>query len=71
MPKDQSFQPHVRGDRYALSSDERRILEEQVLPTAHRWLSMPGLDAHAVQTLAYWGETFDMPARLRDRDDRT
>lgn len=46
------------GDRARLSPDQRRILEEEVLPTARRWLQVPGLAEHGRQTLSYWGETF-------------
>jgi hypothetical protein len=70
MPKDQKFQPHVMGDRTALSYDERMLLETKILPTARRWLDMPGLDTHGMQTLAYWGERFEIPVRLRDREER-
>ncbi len=70
MPKDNKFQPHVMGDRTTLTPDERNILENQVLPTARRWLSMPGLDVHAMQTLDYWGETYEVPIHLRSREER-
>lgn len=70
MPKDTKFAPHVRGDRSALSHDELVILEEKVLPTARRWLDMPGLDAHAMQTLDYWGESYDVSIWRRSREER-
>ncbi len=70
MPKDVRFAPIVRGDRNALSPDERFILEDKVLPTARRWLSMPGLDVHAMQTLDYWGETYEIPVWRRSREER-
>lgn len=45
------------GDRYALSGSYLSLLENQVIPTARRWLRMfPGLRGHAVQTLKYWKE---------------
>lgn len=56
---------NAQGDRSKLSFDELVLLDEKVLPTARRWLGIPGLRQHAEQTLSYWGETFD-PAR-RDR----
>ena len=45
-----------RGDKAKLSFDERELLETKVLPTARRWLSIPGLSEHGAQTLAFWGE---------------
>ena len=44
------------GDRNKLTYDQRRILEEQVLPTAREWLKINGLAHHGKSTLAYWGE---------------
>lgn len=70
MPKDTKFAPMVRGDRNALSRDELFILEDQILPTARRWLEFPGLDGHAMQTLEYWGETYEIPVWRRTRDER-
>lgn len=62
--------PSVRGDRTALTYDERMLLETKILPTARRWLDMPGLDVHGMQTLTYWGERFEIPIRLRSREER-
>lgn len=44
------------GDRGKLSFDQVQLLNEKVLPTARRWLGIPGLAEHGRQTLAYWGE---------------
>ena len=44
-----------RGSKESLSMDERHILETQILPTARRWLDLPGLRSHGESTLAYWG----------------
>ena len=47
----------VRNDpRDGLSHDEIHILENKILPTARRWLSIPGLADHGKQTLEFWGE---------------
>lgn len=48
--------PNQRGDRNRLSRDELLLLDNEVLPTARRWLNIPGLASHAKQTLTYWGE---------------
>lgn len=45
-----------RGSRSHLSASELDILENQVLPTSRRWLSIPELAEHGKQTLEYWGE---------------
>lgn len=45
-----------RGERGNLSRDELYTLEARVLPTARRWLGIPGLREHAEKTLAHWGE---------------
>ncbi len=39
-----------------LSYDEMAILETRVLPTAKRWLTIPGLADHGEKTVEYWGE---------------
>ena len=44
------------GKRDALSHDERELLEGKILPTARRWLSIPGLAEYGQKTLEYWGE---------------
>ena len=62
--------PQVRGNRQALTFDELRLLEEQVLPTARRWLGMTGLDEHAMQTLDYWGESYSVPIYRRSVKER-
>ena len=46
-----------RGDRSTLSFDELELLENKILPTARRWLGIPGLADKARSTLDYWGET--------------
>lgn len=46
----------AQGDRTKLSFDDLQLLEEKILPTARRWLGIPGLAEHGRQTLAYWGE---------------
>lgn len=46
-----------RGERGNLSRDELYTLETRVLPTARRWLGIPGLREHAEKTMAHWGET--------------
>lgn len=45
------------GDRTRLSAEERRALEEQLLPQARRWLTVPGLADHGRRFLAFWGES--------------
>jgi hypothetical protein len=54
----------TRGDKRTLSHDQLALLENKILPTARRWLGIPGLAEHGAKTLAFWGETFDMPAHL-------
>lgn len=44
------------GDRQSLSFDEQAILEDKILPTARRWLTIPGLRDQAIRTLEFWGE---------------
>lgn len=45
------------GNRANLSGHELHILDQQVIPTARRWLrESPGLADHARQTLRHWGE---------------
>jgi hypothetical protein len=47
----------MTNPRIGLSSSELHILDEQVLPTARRWLRQcPNLAHHAVATLRAWGE---------------
>lgn len=47
----------MNNPRIGLSPHEIRVLDEQVLPTARRWLrKYPGLAHHAAQTLRHWGE---------------
>ena len=45
-----------KGDRSKLNFDKLDILENQILPTARRWLKIPGLKEHGQRTLDYWGE---------------
>lgn len=47
------------GDRSKMSHDELGLLTEKVLPTAKRWLTIPGLAEHGRKTLEYWGEHID------------
>lgn len=47
--------PPVSGDRTGLSFQELELLENSILPTARRWLNIPGLRDHALATLNYWG----------------
>ena len=44
------------GDKSKLSGTELGILEDKVIPTARRWLRIPGLAEHGRKTLDYWGE---------------
>lgn len=44
------------GDRTALNFNQRELLENTILPTARRWLRVPGLKDQGLKTLAYWGE---------------
>lgn len=45
------------GDRLQLDAMSLATLENQVIPTARRWLRIfPGLRHHAIKTLEYWGE---------------
>ena len=49
--------PQAEGDRTKLSLDEQRLLDDEILPTARRWLEeKPGLARHAMKVLAFWGE---------------
>jgi len=48
--------PLQSGNREGLSFRELEILENQVLPTARRWLKINGLRDHGVSILRYWGE---------------
>lgn len=70
MPKDVRANPKPIGDRNALSHDELVTLETRVLPTARRWLGIYGLDLHAMQTLDYWGEPYEIPIWRRSREER-
>lgn len=45
-----------RGDRNGLSFPDLQLLEDKIIPTARRWLQIPGLRQHGMQTLHYWGE---------------
>jgi len=45
------------GDRNKLNSFELQKLDDEILPTARRWVrDFPALAHHAQQTLAYWGD---------------
>lgn len=57
----------TKGDKLALSKDQLNLLENKVLPTARKWLGITDLAEHAVKTLTFWGETFDMPVHLAKR----
>lgn len=55
------------GDKSRMSHDERDLLENQILPTAEKWVAeFPGLSDHGKKTLAYWGE-HDRIARAERR----
>lgn len=55
-----------RGDRSSLTFDELELLENEILPTARRWVrEIPGLADHGKQTLAYWGEEIPEPKEGR------
>ena len=60
----------ARGDKNTLSADELALLETKILPTARRWLSIYGLEHHGMQTLDYWGETYEIPIHLRSAEER-
>lgn len=47
--------PPVSGNRGTLSFQELELLENTILPTARRWLDIPGLRDHGLATLNYWG----------------
>lgn len=57
------FSNPYRGDRKTLRADETDLLENKILPTARRWLRIPGLEDHDRQTLMYWGE--EIPEEFR------
>ena len=45
------------GDRRTLTGEELRVLDEKIIPTAHRWLrEYPHLAEHAIKTLTFWQE---------------
>ena len=44
------------GDKMALSRSELALLEDTILPTARRCLTIPGLAEHGRKTLEFWGE---------------
>ncbi len=46
----------TRGDRATLSRDQLHKLETEIIPTARRWLSIPGLASKGRATLDFWGE---------------
>lgn len=45
-----------RGDKSKLTFEQLELLEDSILPTARKWLNIPGLEDSARQTLEYWGE---------------
>lgn len=51
------------GDKSTLNIDQRDLLENTILPTARRWLDIPGLAHHGASTLMFWGEN---PTPLRN-----
>lgn len=55
-PKAQHGQLRNKGDKAALTRDQIYNLENKVLPTARRWLSISGLSHHGRAILDYWGE---------------
>lgn len=44
------------GNRADLTPDELALLDGKIIPTARRWLDIPGLRDQGKRTLAYWGE---------------
>ena len=59
-PRPERHPDHQKGggDRTKLNVEQQRILDEQVLPTARRWLAeRPTLANQAMKTLTFWGET--------------
>ena len=56
MPKDAQTVLPTRGDKNMLTAAELALLETKILPTARRWLSIPGLAEHGRKTLEFWGE---------------
>lgn len=57
------FANPTMGDKNMLRADELDLLENHILPTARRWLTIPGLKDHGRQTLMYWGE--EIPQEYR------
>lgn len=55
-PSTASFKINNQGDKAQLTPDELELLETKILPTARKWLRIPGLAEHGRSTLAYWGE---------------
>lgn len=45
-----------QGNKATLSFADLELVETKIIPTARRWLDIPPLRDHAVQTLTYWGE---------------
>lgn len=70
MPKDTQGAAPLWGDKNKLSHDELQLLETKILPTARRWLNIAGLEEHAMKTLRYWGESFEIPVHLRSVEER-
>lgn len=58
-PSTASAKINNQGDKTQLTPDELELLETKILPTARRWLNIPGLAEHGRETLEYWGEGFD------------
>lgn len=53
-----SWRPASGGNsRDGLSRDDLHLLETKILPTARRWLGIPGLADQGRQTLEHWGES--------------
>ena len=56
-PERHSQHPQGEGDRSKLTMDQQNILDNEVLPTARRWLAeRPTLARQAIKTLTFWGE---------------
>ena len=51
-----SAAPDLRRKKSDLSRDELELLAMKVIPTARRWLQVPGLADSGRQTLEYWNE---------------
>ena len=55
------------GDRKKLSFQDLEKLEDEIIPRARQWLSVPALRGHGIQTLEYWGEKIDETRQIEGR----